>query len=164
MPAVDAFLQLFTPQPGYKILDITSHADALSAALADSVEKAGGRFQLVRYPGTHDEMAAAGHIVIQDVPGFDKPFRALPRDNDIVFIRNVLHRHSQPERILRAIYTTLTNATEVVIVTDDAETDVPAQLAMLEKLDFRAGNLLEGIAEGQSVVMGKKMHMWGNGL
>jgi len=163
---LEQFLALFTPQPGYKILDITAHTDALTATLLQCLAPVHGRLSLAEYPGEHRALEAREGVTLQRqaVPDFAKPFRALPRDNDIVFIRDVLHRHSQPERILRAAYTTLANAAEVIIVTEMGAADTEAQLLLLEKADFRAGNVIEGIADGVTVVMGKKMHMWGNGL
>ncbi len=164
--AVRAFLELFQTQPGYKILDITAHSDALSALLAQTLAPVGGRLSLVRYPGEHTAVAAAEGMTLQEqeIAGYEKPFRALPRDNDIVFIRDVLHRHRYPERVLGAIYTTLANAAEIVIVTAEEHADDETQLAMLEAADFRAGNVIGGMAEGVHVVMAKKMHMWGRGL
>ena len=163
---MDRFLELFSPQPGYKILDITSHTDTLSSALLQRLAPVRGRFALACYPGTHTPLPPCEEVMLQEqnVPDYTKFFRALPRDNDIVFLRDVLHRHAQPERILKAVYTTLANAAEVIIVTADEAADVQAQLAMLEKADFRAANVIEGMAEGVKVVMAKKMHMWGNGL
>jgi hypothetical protein len=163
---LEEFLELFTPQPGYKILDITAHADAFSRALLQRLGPVRGRLSLVQYPGEHVMIEPDGDATLQQqtVPDFTKPFRALPRDNDIVFIRDVLHRHAQPERILKAIYTTLANAAEVIIVTETGAADTEAQLALLETIDFRAANVIEDMGEGVTVVMAKKMHMWGNGL
>jgi hypothetical protein len=163
---LEKFLELFSPQPGYKILDITAHADMLSAVLLQRLAPFRGRLSLVQYPGEHAPIEAAEGATLQqqNVPDYTKPFRALPRDNDIVFIRDVLHRHAQPERILKAIYTTLANAAEVIIVTETGAADTEAQLALLEKIDFRAANVIEEMGEGVTVVMAKKMHMWGNGL
>jgi len=163
---LETLLELFSPQPGYKILDITAHTDVLSAALLHRLSGVNGRLSLAQYPGEHAALAGeeGATLQLQRVPDYTKPFRALPRENDIVFIRDVLQRHAQPERLLKAIYTTLANAAEVIIVTQKGEADTHAQLAMLEKADFRAGNVIEGLAEGITVVMGKKMHMWGNGL
>ena len=162
----ERLLELFQVQPGYKILDITAHADGLTRLLAASLVPAGGRLSLVRYPGEHETIAAEEGMTlqVQEVADFDRPFRTLPRDNDIVFIRDVLHRHRYPERMLKAIYTTLANAAEIVIVTADGAADPRAQLQMLEAADFRAGSAMDDLAEGVRVVMGKKMHMWGNGL
>jgi hypothetical protein len=163
---LEALLELFTPQPGYKILDVTSHTDALSRALMQRLAPVRGRLSLAQYPGTHTALPPCESVAFQQqtVPDFTKPFRAFPRDNDIVFLRDVLHRYAQPERILKAVYTTLANAAEVVIVTESGAADTEAQLALLEKADFRAGSVIEDVADGVTVVMGKKMHMWGNGL
>jgi hypothetical protein len=163
---MEAFKALFHPQPGYKILDITAHADALTRMLAETLGPVGGRLSLVTYPGMHEPISEAEGMTLkrQSVGDFDRPFRALPRDNDIVFIRDVLHRHAQPERILRAIYTTLGNAVEVVIVTRRGEADPQEQLDLLEKVDFRAGNVIDDLIDDSVVVIGKKMHMWGKGL
>jgi len=159
-------LELFAPQPGFKILDITAHADGVTQLLGNALNPFEGRFSLARYPGEHrDPLVDEGvRLLVQNVPDYSKVFRALPRDNDIVFIRDVLHRHQSPERVLKAIYTTLANAAIVVIVTAEEEADTQGQLAMLEQADFRAGNVVEEIVKGYTVVTGKKMHMWGNGL
>ncbi len=158
--------ELFTTQPGYKMLDITAHTDGISEMLAEALAPVGGRLALAEYPGTHRTFAVPEGTSLQRqrIDDYAKPFRALPRDNDIVFVRDVLHRHAQPERLLRAVYTTLANAAEIVVVTRTDDADAPAQLAMLEAADFRAGNVIEGIVEDSVVVMGKKMHMWGRGL
>ena len=163
---MEKFLELFSPQPGYKILDVTTHADALSEALLRALVPVHGRLALAQYPGEHSSVTEIDGAALQRqaVPDFTKPFRALPRDNDIVFLRDVLQYHTQPERLLRAAYTTLANAAEVIIVTRDADADPEAQLSMLEKADFRAANVIGNVVEGVTVVMAKKMHMWGNGL
>lgn len=159
-------LELFTPQPGYKILDITAHTDEVSALLLQRLCDVNGRLIVAQYPGEHAALpeCEGARVQLQKVPDYQKPFRALPRDNDIVFIRDVLHRHTQPGRILKAIYTTLANAANIVIVSREGEVEPQEQLAMLEAAEFRAGNIVEDILDGYTVVMAKKMHMWGNGL
>jgi len=147
-------------------MDITAHTDAVSAMLLGRLGEVSGRLSLAQYPGTHETLppVEGAKLQQQSVPDYAKPFRALPRDNDIVFIRDVLHRHTAPERLLRAIYTTLANAAEVVIITEAGAADAREQLDMLEKAEFRAANIIEGIVAGATVVTAKKMHMWGNGL
>ncbi|MEJ2501442.1 MAG: hypothetical protein P8Y65_10060, partial [Campylobacterales bacterium] len=46
---MEKFLELFSPQPGYKILDITAHTDALSAVLLQRLAPFRGRLSLVRH-------------------------------------------------------------------------------------------------------------------
>lgn len=159
-------LELFTPQPGFKILDITAHTDEVSRLLLQRLDEVEGRLIVAQYPGEHETLSApnGAGLQLQTIPDYTRPFRALPRDNDIVFIRDVLHRHAQPERMLGAIYTTLTNAMNIVIVSEAGSVDPEKQLVMLENAEFRAGNIVEDVIEGYTVVMAKKMHMWGNGL
>lgn len=158
--------ELFALQPGYKILDITAHTDVVSELLLQRLCEVNGRLIVAQYPGEHEALPECDgvRVQLQKVPDYQKPFRAVPRDNDIVFIRDVLHRHTQPERMLKAIYTTLTNATNIVIITHVDAADPQQQLEMLEAAEFRAGNIVEDVLDGYTVVMAKKMHMWGNGL
>lgn len=155
-------LDLFTPQPGYKILDITAHTDGVSVLLQARLVPFGGRLGVVQYPGEHAELPEREGAQLQRISDYKKPFRALPRDNDIVFVRDVLHRHANQERLLKAVYTTLANAGNIIIVTP--EESAAAQLALLEQAEFRAANIIEDVVAGSTVVMAKKMHMWGNGL
>ena len=158
------FLELIQPQPGFKVLDVTSHADALTTAVLEHLQPfRQHRLGLALYPGEHQEFIADESIKIQEVPNYNVPFRALPRDNDIVIIRDVFHKHSQAERILKSIYTTLANTGDVIIITKSEEADVQGQIDILERLEFRSPNSID-ILDGYTLVMAKKMHMWGNGL
>ena len=158
------FLELITPQPGFKVLDVTTHVDALSVAVKEHlIPFPDHRLALALYPGEHLPLEESAHLKLQEVPNFNLPFRALPRDNDIVIIRDIFQRHTQIERIIRSIYTTLANTGDIIIVTKNEEADVTAQMALLDKLEFRAPNTID-ILDGYTIVMAKKMHMWGNGL
>ncbi len=157
------FLELFHPQPGYKVLEVTTHADGLTKVLVDFMVPYEGRLALAMYPGEHQVMEASEHLKAHEVPDFNRPFRALPRDNDIVVLDDILHRHAFPERILKACYTTLANTGEVIIMAPKGEMDVERVLADLEKMEYRAGNQID-IFKDRDLVMAKKMHMWGNGL
>ena len=158
------FLELIQPQPGFKVLDVTAHADALTQAVVEHLKPfQQHRLSLALYPGEHIGFEAGEALKIQEVPNYNLPFRALSRDNDIVIIRDVFHKHTQAERILKSIYTTLANTGDVIIITKTEEADVQAQLDILERLEFRSGNSID-ILDGYTLVMAKKMHMWGNGL
>ncbi len=158
------FLELIQPQPGFKVLEVTSHADALTqAVLAHLKPFRQHRLALALYPGAHQLFRDDDALKIQEVPNYDVPFRALPRDNDIVIIRDVFHKHTQAERILKSIYTTLANTGDVIIITKSEDADVQGQIDTLERLEFRSPNSID-ILDGYTLVMAKKMHMWGNGL
>ncbi|MEA3374466.1 MAG: hypothetical protein U9Q62_12345 [Campylobacterota bacterium] len=157
------FLELFHPQPGYKLLEVTTHADALTQLLIDFLIPYDGRLSLSLFPGEHQHFEASEHLKLHTVPDFAKPFRALPRDNDIVILHDVFHRHTSPERILKACYTTLANTGEVIITVPKGEMDIVKMYEDLEKSEYRAANQID-IFEEYDLVMAKKMHMWGNGL
>jgi len=158
------FLELIKPQPGFKVLDITAHADALSEAVQKHLLPfPSHRLALALYPGEHISLTASDSLKIEEISSYNTPFRALPRDNDIVIIRDVFHKHTQAERILKSIYTTLANTGDVIIITKSEDADVQGQIDTLERLEFRSPNSID-ILDGYTLVMAKKMHMWGNGL
>ncbi len=164
MQSYKQFLELIQPQPGFKVLEITSHADALTAAVIGHLQPfRNHRMGIACYPGEHQHFEASETLKVEEVSNYSLPFRALPRDNDIVIIRDVLHKHTHSERILKSIYTTLANTGDVIIVTKSEEADTEAQKDLLERLEFRSANSIE-ILDGYTLVMAKKMHMWGNGL
>ncbi len=164
MKRYQQFLQLIHPQPGFKVLDITSHADALTAAIVEHLAPFSEyRLELSLYPGEHQTFEASDAIKVHSVANYSAPFRALPRDNDVVMIRDVFQQHAFKERILKGIYTTLANTGDIIIISKKGSADVEEQKAMLEAAEFRAANSID-ILEGYDLVMAKKMHMWGNGL
>ena len=159
----EQFLELFLPQPGYKMLDVTSHADELTRIIERRIQPYDGKLRLAMYPGEHESWEYSKTVEPHTVASFSKPFRALPRDNDIVILRDVLNLHEFPERIMKIVYTTLTNTGEVIIISKKGSADIPALLQMLEDFEFRAPNSID-IFDAYDLVMAKKMHMWGNGL
>jgi hypothetical protein len=164
MKRYQQFLQLIHPQPGFKVLDITSHADMLTAAILEHLSPfPEHRLALSLYPGEHHIFESGDSLKMHSVPNYSTPFRALPRDNDVVLIRDVLQQHAFRERMLKGIYTTLANTGDIIIISKKGSADIEEQKAMLEAAEFRASNSID-ILEGYDLVMAKKMHMWGNGL
>ncbi len=154
-------IDLFAVQPGFKILDITSHADDITQMLEKQIPQ-DGRLSVVMYEGEHSFTKTLQSTRTQSISSLSRPFRALPRDNDIVFIRDVLDRHTHPEKILELAYTTLANAATIVIISDSLKAQIALQ--MLDRCDFRAINIVDSMQHNLTVVTGKKMHMWGKGL
>jgi len=139
MQSYKQFLELIQPQPGFKVLDVTAHADELTEAGIEHLKPFDQhRLALALYPGEHKEFEPSDAQKIQNIPNYNVPFRALPRDNDIVIIRDVFHKHTQAERILKSIYTTLANTGDIIIVTKTEEADVEAQKAIIERLELRS--------------------------
>jgi len=140
---LEEFLQLIHPLPGYKILEVTRERSELSDALEAYLQDEG---TLIVHEYGEEKV-------------LKKPFRALPREYDVVILNEVLLAHSFSEKILKNTYTTLANAANVIIIEDESR----EVLELLEKCDFRAANEIE-IFEGKKLIVAKKMHMWGNGL
>ena len=158
------FLELFNPLPGNHYIQVTSEIDATTLALSKIIQAVDGEFRLALY--TEEEQtipAELSDVKIQQISKFNIPFRALPRDNDIVIFKDIFSKHSNPELLLRIAYTTLANTADVIIMEKKGVMDVEATKELLAKFEFRAPNAIDVLDE-YDLVMAKKMHMWGNGL
>ena len=158
------FLELFNPLPGNHYIQVTSKIDATTYALNEIIKAVDGEFRLALYAEEEQNIPAELHdVTIQQILKFNTPFRALPRDNDIVIFKDIFLQHSNPELLLRIAYTTLANTADVVIMEKKGVMDVEATKELLEKFEFRAPNAID-VLDTHDLVMAKKMHMWGNGL
>ena len=158
------FLELFNPLPGNHYIQVTSEIDATTLALSKIIQAVDGEFRLALY--TEEEQTIPAELCdvkTQQISKFNIPFRALPRDNDIVIFKDIFSKHSNPELLLRIAYTTLANTADVIIMEKKGVMDVEATKELLEKFEFRAPNAIDVLDE-YDLVMAKKMHMWGNGL
>lgn len=144
---INKFLDLIQPLPGYKVLEVSYEKSAISQSITNHLA---GNANLV-YVEYGDKALT-----------LDKPFRALPREHDVVVLNKILLAHKYSERILKNVYTTLANASNVIII-ESKEKDISKVFSLLELCDFRAANDID-IFEDKNVVVAKKMHMWGNGL
>jgi len=160
---LDQFLELFNPLPGNHYLQVTTKPDATTLALQDIIKKVDGEFRVAIY--AEDELVdeRLSDAKVQFIKKFNTPFRALPRDNDIVIFKDILTQHENPELLLKIAYTTLANTADIIIMEPKGAMDIEATKALLERFEFRAPNSID-ILDEYDLVMAKKMHMWGNGL
>ncbi len=158
------FLELFHPLPGNHYIEVTTQVDDVSYALSKLMQEVEGKFELVLYtqqtPSFDEQLPEAK---LQHITNLGHPFRALPREHDIVVFKDIFSQHHNKEMLLRIAYTTLANTAEVVIVEPKGSLDIEVTKALLEKFEFRAPNAMD-ILDGYDVLTAKKMHMWGNGL
>ncbi len=158
------FLELFNPYPGNSYLQITDKVDATTDELYKLMESVDGVLNLVIYSDSKEDLKERyPNAKIQYIDSLTKPFKALPRTNDIVIFKDVFHKHTNKKGILKIAYTTLANAAEIVIMQQQGSADVDEILSMLEANEFRSQNQID-LLEGYDLVMAKKLHMWGNGL
>ena len=161
---LDQFLELFNPLPGNHYLQVTTKADATTIALQNIIKDVDGEFRLALY--SEDESVVDESLAdtkVQLIKKFNTPFRALPRDNDIVILKDILAQHSNPKLLVKIAYTTLANTADIIIMEAKGKMDIEATKKLLEDFEFRAPNYID-ILDEYDLVMAKKMHMWGNGL
>ncbi|WP_345992708.1 hypothetical protein [Sulfurimonas sp. HSL-1716] len=155
--------ELISPLPGFTILHARAEEDALTPILSSMLQEAGGTLNLAIYEPKNEAEEFDDNVKVQYVENYDKVFRALPRDNDIVILQDVLAKHSDKERMLKNAYMTLANAAQIIIMEKKGVMDIDEVKSWLYEREFRAANEIE-IIDGYDLIMAKKMHMWGNGL
>jgi hypothetical protein len=161
---LNQFLELFNPLPGNHYLQVTTQPDETTLALQKLIDEVDGEFRLAIY--AQDEFtldSGLSKTKTQFVKKFNTPFRALPRDNDIVIFKDILSKHTNPKLLLKIAYTTLANTADIIIMEKKGTMDIEATKELLEAFEFRAANAIDVVDE-YDLVMAKKMHMWGNGL
>ncbi len=164
MQNLDQFLELFNPLPGNHYLQVTTHIDETTFALDSLLQKVGGELSLAIYDHNDIDLSAKlPNAKIQFIKNFKQPFRAIPRDNDLVIFKDIFHLHQNQKMILKIAYTTLANTANIIIMEEKGIMDIEATKRLLEEFEFRAPNAIE-LLEGYDLVIAKKMHMWGNGL
>lgn len=153
--------ELFNPLPGNRYLEVASGIDELSYLMASMMEDVGGRLNIALYEqnGVPDDIKAS----IQHVADAKSLPRAMPREHDMVVLKDVFASHENKSALLSLAYRTLANAAHIIILEKKGVMDAKEVMQMLEEHEFRAANEID-IVDGYDLVMAKKMHMWGNGL
>ncbi|WP_321779315.1 hypothetical protein [Sulfurimonas sp.] len=146
---LEQFSQLFTPLPGNHYLEVCTKEDEVTKLLSSMMDKVDGELSVVLY----DEQNL----------NFSQPFRAMPREHDMVILKDVFSKHENQKMILKLSYLTLANTANVIILEKKGILDLEAIKTLLEEMEFRAANEID-IIDGYDLIMAKKMHMWGNGL
>lgn len=162
---IKQFLELFNPLPGNHYIQVTTNVDEITTALYELLNKKEGEFRLAIFQKDEpiDIQKQFPLAKVQHINNFKNPFRALPRDNDMVIFKDVFHRHESQDRLLKTTYTTLANTANIIIMEKKGIMDIPAMLDRLQEYEFRSANYVDILPE-YDLVIAKKMHMWGNGL
>lgn len=134
---------LFRPLPSAHYTIIDTKADEFTSELEQILDGVGGELR-----------------VITEFSGMP---RLRPRDNDTIIIRDVYASFSDQKALLKVAYTSLANAAYIVIMEKKGVLDLNIIKDELSSAEFRAVNEID-LVDGYDLVMGKKMHMWGNGL
>lgn len=153
---------LLHPTPHTKIMVVTSHLDSMAEELRDFLAPHEGLIDVSLFPGDHQDLNPCNKtFTIKD---YHSPAGGVPRDYAAVIVQDVLHLHESPHKFLELIYRTLLNASEIIIVQKNGSIGIAEVEALLDEAEFRAINTITDLIGGYEVIIGKKMHMWGNGL
>jgi len=155
------FLQLFNQYPGSHYMQITKEPDDITKKLYDLLD-ANGKFSLVIY-GEETNLQNFENANIKYVKNLDEPFRALPRSNDVIILKDIFSSHKNQDILLKTAYSSLANTANIIIMEKLNILDIEKTKQKLEKFEFRASNNID-IVDGYDLIIAKKMHMWGNGL
>ena len=149
MADLKQFLELFNPLPGNHYLQVTTIEDEITTALSSLMDNVDGELKVVLYN--------------EENLDFSQPFRARPRDHDIVLLKDIFYAHKNQEMILNIVYKTLAHTANIIIMEKKGVMDIEALKTTLEEFEFRSPNEID-IVDGYDLVVAKKMHMWGNGI
>lgn len=161
---LNQFLELFNPLPGNCYVQVTTQPDATTKALAQMLARVNGELRVTYYTEDKALFDALDVEKKQHIDSFAKPFRALPRDNDMVIFKDILSKHLRSDQLIKTAYTTLANAAHIIIMEKKGVMEIEATIEMLDRFEFRSANYIENVVEGYDLIMAKKLHMWGNGL
>jgi hypothetical protein len=154
--------QLLHPTPHTKIMVVSSHLDSMVEELHTFLVPYEGLIDLSLFPGEHLEFLASHKTF--EIKDYKSSAGGIARDYACVIIQDVLHLHESPRKFLELIYRTMLNATEIIIIQKKGAMSVFDVENLLDTAEFRAINSIMDLVEGCEVIVGKKMHMWGNGL
>lgn len=155
---------LLHPTPHTKIMVVTSHLDSMAEELGDYLALYEGLIDFSLFPGDHQTLTHSTFHKTFTIKDYKSPAGGVPRDYAAVIVQDVLHLHESPRKFLELIYRTLLNASEIIIVQKNGSMGIGTVEELLDQVEFRAINAITDLIEGHEIIVGKKMHMWGNGL
>jgi len=159
---MEDFLSLIDASPGIKILEVTTN-DFLTDALHVEVKKCeNGEFFQSRYEGEYAPKEIKEGFVYHEIPSFDKPFKGKNREYEYVILNDIIDKHQHLDRIIKLAYSSLENSAFIIVLQSKESMSEESIVELLDKHEFRAVAPI-ALFDDKHVVMGKKLHMWGNG-
>jgi len=140
-------------------MQVTTVADETTQVLSNLLDGI-GEFSLVIYGEKDDTLDFKN---IKYVKTMKEPFRAIPRSNDMIILKDIFDSHENQDMLLKLSYHSLANTADIIIMEKKGVMDLESIKQKLEEFEFRAANDID-IVDGYDLVVAKKMHMWGNGL
>jgi len=105
-----------------------------------------------------------GTIVSKDLQNIDcNRFRLKSREYEFIILSDVFSECDNKEKFLKSCYHSLENGAFIIIIEQKNKNKEQEILELLDSVEFRVANPIS-IFEDYTLVMAKKLHMWGNGL
>lgn len=165
MADLTQFKELFNPLPGNHYIQVVTYVDETTDALYELMKNVDGELRIAVY--TKEDASEIQEkypdAKVQLINNFSNPFKALPRDNDMVIFKDIFHLHEKQNLLLKLSYTTLANTANIIIMQEKGTMDIQGIIDTLSEYEFRSANYVD-VHPGYDLVVAKKMHMWGNGL
>jgi hypothetical protein len=136
----------FETNPNTAVLNINNGCDDIKNLLLELVEQNNGSL-------TNKEFNQLDQ----------KRFRLTAREYEFAVVCDCIHALERVDRFIKEIYHSLENSAQIILLSRKENMDLPQMIDILDRNDFRAVNQID-IFDQYHLVMGKKMHMWGNGL
>ena len=159
---MEDFLSLIVLSPAIKVLEVTT-TPFLTASLYEHLKQCeDAEYAQSRYGGDFSPFVSDALLHVSDVASLSKPFKGKNREYEYVILNSIISAHNFADRITKLAYSSLENSAFIIVIEKKEAITQEALLALLDKHEFRAVNAID-IFEDRHVVMGKKLHMWGNG-
>ena len=105
-----------------------------------------------------------GTIVNKNLKDIDcNRFRLKTREYEFIILSDVFSDCNNKKKFLKSCYQSLENGAFIVIIEKKNKNKEEEILELLDNVEFRVANAIS-IFENYTLVMAKKLHMWGNGL
>ena len=142
----DDFESLFLNVPALALLHISNNCSILNDCLEYVREKNDGT------------------IVNKNLQDIDcNRFRLKSREYEFIILSDVFSDCDNKEKFLKSCYHSLENGAFIIIIEKKDKNKEQEILELLDNVEFRVANPI-AIFEDYTLVMAKKLHMWGNGL
>lgn len=142
---LELFGSLFDNSPNLAILNINNNCNEINKKLQNIVDN------------------SLGELTTKEFQSIEpNTFRLKDRNFEYAILSDCLHLIENKDRFIDGIYHSLENSAFIIILQKKENMNIQDMIELLDKNNFRAVNDID-IFEEYHLVMGKKLHMWGNG-
>ena len=99
---LEKFKELFNPLPGNHYLQVSTSKDEITSLFQEMMDKVDGVLNTAIYD--------------EDNLLLNQPFRAMPRDHDMVVLKDIFLKHENQDMLLKLSYLTLANTANIIIL------------------------------------------------